>query len=66
MNRFCGIWNQLLSLFPKAQFFQAVKKTNDIAGIHLLETIHSHINCHADFMFSPTGSPGFPGHFPTW
>jgi hypothetical protein len=27
MNRFCSIFSQLLQLFPKAEFFQAVKKT---------------------------------------
>ena len=27
MNRFCSIFSQLLQLFPKTEFFQAVKKT---------------------------------------
>ncbi len=27
MNRFCSIFSQLLQVFPKAEFFQAVKKT---------------------------------------
>ncbi len=27
MNKFCSIFSQLLQLFPKAEFFQAVKKT---------------------------------------
>src|SRR5512139_1659828 len=27
MNRFCSIFSQLLQLFPKAEFLQAVKKT---------------------------------------
>jgi len=27
MNRFCSIFSQLLQLFPKTEFFQAVKRT---------------------------------------
>jgi hypothetical protein len=28
MNRFCSIFSQLLQLFPKTEFYQAVKRTN--------------------------------------